>query len=865
MALFTKSRRGSSAFRLTTLAAVVSALSAGGVMAQEPEGSIEEVLVTGSPTGTMLRGVAPVGTNVVSVDKAKIEATGVSNSNDLLAQIPQVSSTFNGKPTMTSNVGAGFPMPKLRDLGVSGGSTTLILMNGLRLPGSGIIQTVPDSSVIPPGAIDRVEVVLDGGSSIYGSDAIGGVINFITRDRFEGAELQIEGDSADSYTGSSINLTVGNDWGSGSGFVSLYHTQNDAIYGRDRDYITADSSANAPAGQDNRSYYCGAGAFMGFDGVMREEEGGALADRCDQTDPISFVPETEAQTVYASLNQAITDSIDLDLVTFYSERSVDVAGHSGNDGMGTGYEALYFNYPPAADFSLPLGQHFVNLQGLAGAEAVHNESSYDSFSFMPEFTIALPDDWRLKVAYNYGEATTKGIERDVNPDPSVLHDYLVDSDSVSASDLLDYYQTNAKATQTHHQVRAVVDGDLFSLPAGEVKVATGVEFVTQNYKGFFGAGPYDAVDYTVADTDRDISSAFVEFVAPIFDNSAGVMNATASGRFDDYSDVGNTSNPKIGIDWAPVESLKFRAQWGTSFQAPSMADSGGALDKRAIYIPVPSFIDPSDENPTGQTILLAGGTDGLKPESSESYSIGARWTPEFSEGFSVDLSYFNTEYKDAITVAPFWTPLLYSNPSLSSFYTKSPDDATTRALLEGYRLQGVSSVDEIVANPVYIIIDATRKNMQAVNISGIDFDISKIWDTSFGSVNAGVAGIYYLNRETAAAEGSSFNDDLESGQSGEFDFVASLGLSTDALTTGIRVLYSDGWNDGFAYDASTTVNYYGSYNFGEQAMFEDVTLTFNVDNLLDEDPNFYPNDRGFNPPSSNIIGRMFSLGLKVKM
>ena len=865
MTLFTKSFQGRSVFRITTLAAVISALTTGTVMAQEPADTVEEVLVTGTTTGTMLRGVAPVGTNVVSLDKSKIEATGVSNSNDLLAQIPQVSSTFNGKPTMTSNVGAGFPMPKLRDLGTSGGSTTLILMNGLRLPGSGIIQTVPDSSVIPPGAIERAEIVLDGGSSIYGSDAIGGVINFITRDRFDGVELQIEGDSADSYSGTNINLTAGKDWGSGSGLVSLYHTENDAVYGRDRDYITADSSAHAPAGQDNRSYYCGAGAFMGFDGVIRDEPNGAPADRCDQTDPISFIPETESNTIYASLKQDFSDVVSLDLVTFYSERSVDVAGHSGNDGMGTGYEASYFNYPPAADFALPLGQYYINLQELAGADAVHNESDYDSFSFMPELTIALPADWRLKLAYNYGEATTKGIERDVNPDAAILHDYLVNPDSVQASDLLDYYQTDAEAKQTHHQFRAVVDGDLFSLPAGEVKVATGVEFVTQNYKGFFGAGPYDAVDYTVADTDRDISSAFLEFVAPIFDNSAGVMNATASGRFDDYSDVGNTTNPKIGLDWAPIESLTFRAQWGTSFQAPSMADSGGALDKRAIYIPVPQFVDPSDENPTGQTILLAGGTDGLKPESSESYSIGGTWTPEFTEGLSIDLSYFNIEYKDAISVAPFWTPLLYSNPSLESFYTKSPDEATTRALLEGYRLQGVSSVDEIVANPVYVVIDATRKNMQAVNLSGIDFDLSKFWETGFGTIDTGVAGVYYLSRETAAAEGSEFNDDLEKGQVGTFDLVANLGLSTDVLSTGIRVLYSDGWNDGFEYDPSTTVNYYGSYSFGEQAMFEDVTLTFNVDNLLDEDPNFYPNDRGFNPPSSNIIGRMFSLGLKVKM
>jgi iron complex outermembrane recepter protein len=876
MALLTKGCRRGSTFRLTALAAVVSAMSTGAVMAQEPEGAIEEVLVTGSATGTMLRGVAPVGTNVVSLDKSKIEETGVSSSNDLLAQVPQVSSTFNGKPAMSSDVGQGFPMPKLRNLGVSGGSTTLVLLNGLRLPGSGIIQTVPDASVIPPGAIDRLEIVLDGGSSIYGSDAIGGVINFITRDRFEGAELQVQGDSADAYTGSSVNLTLGSDWGSGSGFVSLYHTQNDAIFGRDRDFITANSSAKE-FGNDSRTYYCGAGASQAYTPngappapILSLADSSLPAEKCDETGPISFLPKTESSTIYASLKQALSDSVDLELVTFYNDRSVEITGNSGSNGTSTGYGIDIYTDQ----------KYMVDVSGEVGEDAVHNTSDYDSFSFMPELTVALPDDWRLKLAYNYGVANTAGKEMAVNPDNDLRAGYFYGAVPLSA--LLNYYKTNAEAKQTHHQVRAVVDGDLFEMPAGAVKIATGVEFLKQNYQGSYAAGPFNAQDVRASDTDRDVSSAFIEVVVPVMDSEAGVMNVTGSTRYDEYNDVGSTTNPKFGIDYAPVDTLKFRAQWGTSFQAPSMADTGGALDKRAIFIPLVPWATREDQeqNPDGvpgTTVLLAGGSDDLKPESSESFSYGFEWTPDSVEGLTVNMNYFNTDYKDAITVAPFFTSLLFTTPALSSFYTIRPTEQQTRDLLEGYRLDGAASVDQIVGSDPYIIIDANRKNMQAVKVSGIDFDISKIWETNFGAINTGVAGTYYLNRETAAAEGAGFTDNLKFGEVSQFDLVGTIGVSTDAFKSGVRVLYSDGWTLdkrakstdpalNFNYPSTVTVNYYGSYTFGEQGIFEDVLVTWNIDNLLDEDPSFYPDSgRGYNPNNSNIMGRLFSLGVKVKM
>ena len=136
-------------------------------------------------TGTLLRGVAPIGTNVIGVTRQEILETGAASSNDLLASIPQVGN-FGTVPVGTAAFGLPIVRPNIRNLAAAGGSSTLVLLNGHRMVGAGVLQTSVDPSILPPEVIDRLEIVPDGGSAIYGSDAIGGVINFITRNRFNG-------------------------------------------------------------------------------------------------------------------------------------------------------------------------------------------------------------------------------------------------------------------------------------------------------------------------------------------------------------------------------------------------------------------------------------------------------------------------------------------------------------------------------------------------------------------------------------------------------------------------------------------------------------------------------------------------------
>ena len=212
-------------------------------------GDTKDIVVT----GTLLRGIAPVGTNVIAVSQKDVVATGAQSSNDLLAKIPQISN-FNAIPTGGGGFGQPIVQTNLRGLGASGGTTTLTLINGHRVVGSGILQTYVDPQVIPPGIIERVEVIPDGGSSIYGSDAIGGVINFITKKRLNGVEATGRYGFADGYQTLDGNVTVGKDWGSGSLFASYAYAWHNNLQGYERNYVTQNFAAHG--GADNRSFNC---------------------------------------------------------------------------------------------------------------------------------------------------------------------------------------------------------------------------------------------------------------------------------------------------------------------------------------------------------------------------------------------------------------------------------------------------------------------------------------------------------------------------------------------------------------------------------------------------------------------------------
>ena len=172
--------------------------------AQAQDERVDEVVVT----GTSIRGAAPIGSNVITVGPMEIQRQGGQTLDEILKSVPALSNM--------GQVGQGqhnstYFSPNIHQLGGSASGSTLVLMDGLRFPLGGTSHSQPDPSIIPTIAIQRVEVLADGSSSIYGSDAVAGVVNFITRDGYDGLLLQAEGGGADNYVRSAPATAIGRD------------------------------------------------------------------------------------------------------------------------------------------------------------------------------------------------------------------------------------------------------------------------------------------------------------------------------------------------------------------------------------------------------------------------------------------------------------------------------------------------------------------------------------------------------------------------------------------------------------------------------------------------------------------------------
>ncbi|HUE63874.1 MAG TPA: TonB-dependent receptor [Rhizomicrobium sp.] len=205
----------------STLALVTASFFSSAADAQNSpaDNSVEQVTIT----GTSIKGLAPVGSNLITVDQQAITDVGAVTVTEVLANVPAITGMGNSGRGSNGNGGAGASV-YIHQIGASAQNSTLVIMDGHRLPvaGSGNGNPVVDPNIIPQNMLERVEVLADGASSVYGSDAVSGVVNFITRKKFDGLELRYQ---AQFEHGSSLgqlgSILAGQSWDKG-GFIAAY-------------------------------------------------------------------------------------------------------------------------------------------------------------------------------------------------------------------------------------------------------------------------------------------------------------------------------------------------------------------------------------------------------------------------------------------------------------------------------------------------------------------------------------------------------------------------------------------------------------------------------------------------------------------
>ncbi len=862
--------------------------------ATEEQRVLEEVLVTAS-TGTLIRGIAPTGTNVVEMDREAIEITGVTSTNDLLARVPQVTNYFGTVPVPSTNLGLPINRPNIRELGASGASTTLILLNSMRLPGAGFQQVSPDPSVIPPAVLERVDVIPDGASALYGSDAVGGVINFVTRRQFEGVELAGKYGRADDYDNKEASLTAGTSWKGGNGYLSAYWTENDILLGGDRGWISGNHTARG--GDDFRVQTCTPGNIVI---ETPGDPGNPIPERlsydmatlmpgqnlCDTTDITSTLPEQERRTLFASLNQEITQTISFDFVGYFSKRDVDFRGETAGTSTGVSGSGRVTSENP---FFTPVAGEdahdvmFSYDQAVGGA--AQNEGDYESYNVIPELTMALWNDWQGVLTVNYGasdnSALTRGIDRQYEAEALVATttDAAINPYNVGATNpavlarVTDYASAIGEGDQDILQVRGILDGTLYDTAAGEIRLAVGLEYMDQEHKVTQGnATSISNPDTVTTNNSRDIQSVFGELFLPVLGASSpvGSFDFSVSGRYDDYSDIGSTTNPKVGFNWLPVDELNIRGNWGESFQAPSLADNRNSVDARAQFLPISPFrADGSGPlDILRPTILIAGGSDNLDPEEADTWSLGFDWQPDYIPAFKASATYYNVDYESAIVVTPFFEPYFFDVPSLEEAYVINPTLEEAQQWLEGLRYDGFTSLEDLYAsgNAPYLITSARRINLGSIETSGIDYEVTKAWDLRGVTLLSGVAGNYVLKRDVQPVPGGATIDELDEGTYNRINVSANLGAYYDRYSAMLTTYYKDGYDDGAGgIDSFTVTNLFLSYDIPVGDVLESAQVSLNIDNITDENPSYVNSFDGIDSGHSFSVGRMFTLGLRLTL
>jgi iron complex outermembrane receptor protein len=853
-----------------------------------PSEGLEEIVVT----GTLIRGVAPTGTELITFSSVDIADLGIADTTQLLESLPQ-DGYFNNRPQV-GNFGQYQTVirPSLRYLGggSAGGASTLVLLDGHRMPGMGILQTTPDLDAIAPGSIERVEILTDGGSATYGSDAVGGVVNLITRKRYDGLEVGGHYGGAADYRQWDATATAGKTWSNSSLWVSYDYSKHDSLQGADRSYVRNwDYINNVPA---NLTCTPANVTKNGVTYALPSLTPG-LGNRCDLGRENTFFPAGDRHSVFGGFNIDISDSIEFDVRGFYMQRKSESAadpeyttltlapipGSAYKFGLpgGFGLETASF------DFSSVFGPHAVA------------DTTTKTWGITPTLTAKLGHDWQATVFFNYGEGRTEFMTPAL--DGTALQNAALFggfnpfnlSDPANATQLAHQAQFEgfAQSKDTITNSRVVFDGPLFTLPGGDLRAAAGGEFLREQYTLRNGtAEASDLGSILPHSNSRTIGSFFGELSVPIFGKNnrvAGLysLTASASGRYDHYSDFGGTTNPKFGLTWEPIESWSLRANWGKSYQAPALSETVTASPATLQVVPIVAFPDPFCAPTatvscaaTGRTqlILYPGGGSNLQPEKATTWEFGTEFKPPVIPGLSATVDYYHVDFTGQIGAPPFYTPNVFFGQFPNSFVL-SPTAAQIQALAQ-LSSNPTAATPFLACAPgcVYSVADARDQNLASVITSGLDFGVGYKHPTDFGSIFGGVVGSYVLSFKQQALPGAPVFDNTNTNT--RLRMRTNLGATVGPLRGEVV------WNRTGGYSVAanagnlnqSSISPFNVYNLDFQyaptleGWLKGLTVSLNVDNVLDTPPPRYNGVLGSAGYGyvGFTLGRLVELGVNKK-
>lgn len=865
-----------------------------------PEESTIEV------TGSRIRGLLGESdfTPMLTFTRADIEHAGVTSIGELGRLIPQAYSQgsydgigFGGQtggltPTGDGSTAASLYTSRstfnLRGLGTQ---NTLVLIDGRRMPTSGVTRgnDANDLAAIPVSSIERIEVLTDGASAIYGSDAVGGVINIILRKNYAGTEANVTYENTFDSDSAVRTMTLSHSTSIGKLSLSASGTYQDrnAFAARDR-YFTATDNWNDLGANDPLYDLTSSIAFGGNTtgaGIVQSADFDNLPGR---DSPYAVIPTGANGALRPAADYVSVQGDDFGVPSYADDRAkyVNIISPQRNRGASvrmsydfgpraqwfadarysdslTAIEGLpvsYQNYLfvpadyPGNPFGTDVFLHktFWELGNIQGSKQAKSSSLAGGTGLRGEFG----GDWRYQAGFDWG----RSVLRDAHAyDPMLVADAY--DEAIANEELVLFYDSRTQAPNDLNLLRsllspantldqninmtwaATADGPVFTLPAGRVRLAAGAEHRRESAQTMQSQPePSNVNQSLLGNFDRNVDSAYAEALVPLVAPARSLplvhrLDATAAVRYDRYSDVGGDYSPRFGIQWRPASWLLLRGTRNDSFRAP---------DLQSLYRPITTYnyrVRPTDrlfdaarnEFFSGFIQRSLGGNLDLKPERATSTNVGIVLEPPFAflDGLSLSVDFLRLEYEDRIGQATLQTILDFF-PERVRRGANLPGDAPG---IPG-RISG---------------IDTRSFNIARTDIRSVDYQIKYVRSTAMGHFDIrGAATVYdrYVSRPLPAAPLA------DTGFRYPTRYTAQAYWNRGPLGLGISGFmqeheFSDEERASILYATAVEWNAHMSYDFGRGMggwagnLLSDMRLSLTVFNVFDREPPHQAGNAGF--------------------
>lgn len=677
---------------------------------QQPAQKLERVEITGSNI-KRVQADGPLPVEVIT--REEIRRKGVTSVNELIRTLTYMSS-FNDELTANSPNVSGTASVGFRGLG---GDQTVVLLNGRRLANYGFDGSFVNINTIPIGAIERVDILKDGAAAIYGADAIGGVINFITRRDYRGFEL------TSGYGKSSRNDADETSLSANAGFgdldadkfnvlVNLNYFKREAIWNLDRERTrTADyrrfggtslMSESAPTGNLNRAPFlpCPSADLIlpsgacGFDFAPyrttlypTERIGGLLSANYRLNDNTTLFAEAMVNQTSSFLSAApapgnITLPADSKLNSTAS--AITVASRPMQSGPRTTDQQSEAN------------------RVLLGAKGTWSDLEYD-FALGRASNTAENHDGGYLVSDQMVAAINSGK---FNP-------YVTTNDQALVNSLIAKDVRHGKTTYSF--IDGKLSGELTQLPAGPMGYAVGgiygkdeiadVPGPNQQKRGPFPrqSNVFGSIIQSPVVAERKMGAIYSELSIPVASN----LEAQLALRHDRYSGGTQSTTPKIAVSYKPLSVLAWKASFSEGFKMPSLRDLFGGTNQSAdsVLDSVGCKGRKEDSCANRQFDRFSGGNSALKPEESKSINLGMVFEP--NAVFSLGADYFAINKTNEIGLV-----------DAQSVVNRTPYAPGATATVEGNPLLSVTRDAKGVITAINTMLD----NLGQRKIRGIDLN-----------------------------------------------------------------------------------------------------------------------------------------------